>query len=107
LATPSVASLGSYEHIIVVIQENRSFDNMFAGAGISGADVATFGYNSQCSVPTNVATCGQVPLQPLSFDSSGPDHDHARLIKEWSNGLMNGFDQASLSPSVPNPQTCD
>jgi phospholipase C len=108
----------SYSHVIVVIQENRSFDNMFAGAGIKGADVATSGYNSVCSKVTDVTTCGQVPLVPLSFNSYGPDHSHVSLLKEWNNGLMNGFDQLSASsfmansnsagvpnPPVPNPQT--
>jgi phospholipase C len=110
--TPALSS-AFYSHVIVVIQENRSFDNMFAGAGIKGADVATSGYNSVCSNANDVTTCGQVPLVPLSFNSYGPDHSHASLVTEWNNGLMNGFDQlpaskftpSSGSSPVPNPQT--
>jgi phospholipase C len=118
-ALPPAISSGTYSHVIVVIQENRSFDNIFAGAGITGADVATSGYNSVCSDPNVVTTCGQVPLVPLSFNSYGPDHSHESLVTEWNNGLMNGFDQLPASkfqanpipgstsspPLVPNPQT--
>jgi phospholipase C len=83
-----------YSHIIVVIQENRSFDNVFGGAGISGADVATTGLNSQ-NAP--------VVLHAQSYNSWDPDHAHASLLKEWNNGLMNGFDQITFSSSITNP----
>ncbi len=105
-STPFPPPSGAYAHVIVVIQENRSFDNVFAGAGIAGTDVIQFGYNSQCTIPTNVTTCGRVPLHVQSFDSSDPDHAHASLVREWHGGLMNGFDrETSYTPSVPNPQT--
>ncbi|MGP6157415.1 MAG: alkaline phosphatase family protein [Vulcanimicrobiaceae bacterium] len=103
---PTLAKPGVYAHVIVLIQENRSFDNMFAGGGISGADVATFGYNSHCSTPNVVTTCGQVPLHAQSFNSYDPDHAHASIVSEWNNGLMNGFDTESTftAPLVPDPQ---
>jgi phospholipase C len=102
---PAISS--GYSHVIVVIQENRSFDNIFAGARIKGADVATSGYNSICSDPTVVTTCGQVPLVPLSFNSYGPDHSHATLAKEWNNGLMNGFDHVLLTKTGGAPYFLD
>jgi phospholipase C len=88
----------TYSHIIVVIQENRSFDNMFAGAGIPGADVATSGLNSQ-----NVA----VPLHVQPYNSWGPDHAHASLVKEWNNGHMNGFDHILLSATIGSSSFVD
>jgi phospholipase C len=90
----SVAASPIYSHIIVVIQENRSFDNMFAGAGIPGADVATYGLNSQNA---------QVPLHIQPYNSWGPDHAHASLVSEWNNGEMNGFDGINFSTSISDP----
>src|SRR5664279_3921212 len=71
---PAAAASRMYSHIIVVIQENRSFDNVFAGAKIQGADVATSGLNSQNA---------QVPLHVQPYNSWGPDHAHASLVTEW------------------------
>jgi phospholipase C len=87
-----------YSHIIVVIQENRSFDNMFAGAAIPGADVATYGLNSQNA---------QVPLHVQPYNSWGPDHAHARLVTEWNSGQMNGFDQDTFSHGIGQPSVAD
>ena len=69
------------DHIVVVVQENRSFNNLFMR--FPGADTATKGKN----------TGGRtVPLQPADltagFDLS---HTHAAWRKEYNRGKMNGF----------------
>jgi Phosphoesterase family len=68
------------KHIIVVVQENRSFDNIFAG--FPGADAPTFGYDS---------SGGLVPLRPKNF--TGPDlaHTWQMALTEWDQGKMDGF----------------
>jgi len=50
------ASSGKIQHIVIIVQENRSFDNLFQG--FPGADTASSGYNSNGQ---------QIALQPVSL----------------------------------------
>ena len=81
------------EHIIVVVQENRSFDELFHG--FPGADTVSTGQTS---------TGKTVQLQPIglvaSFDAG---HAHGDFLNEYDNGKMNGFDRASFSPKTAKP----
>ena len=74
------------KHVIIVIQENRSFDNIFAG--YPGADAPTYGYEHDGTT---------VPLRPSTFNATDYGHDYATSIIQENNGKMNGFDL-----NVPN-----
>jgi phospholipase C len=69
------------KHVIVIIQENRSFENFFAG--FPGANAPLYGY----------ADGQQITLQQITFN--GPDlrHDWTSAIGDWDNGKMDGFYQ--------------
>ncbi|HTX58580.1 MAG TPA: alkaline phosphatase family protein [Verrucomicrobiae bacterium] len=70
------------KHVIVVIQENRTTDNLFNG--FPNADTVTVGYNHLGK---------RVPLQPQGLEwQYDPDHAHSSLAKEYNDGKMNGFD---------------
>jgi phospholipase C len=76
------------KHVIVVIQENRSFENFFAG------------YPGANAPMTGMANGQTIPLQPITF--KGPDlrHDWASSLGDWDNGKMDGFYQyGSTGPS--------
>jgi phospholipase C len=81
------------QHIVVIVQENRSFDNLFHG--FPGADTATSGLMN-----------GQVvPLSPNPLET-GPDldHTHPGWWADWDNGKNDGFahsSSVSSSPSYP------
>src|SRR5579863_2075626 len=79
-ATPSGPS-SKISHIVIIVQENRSVDNLFHG--LPGADTADYGLNSEGE---------QVTLQPDplagSYDIS---HAHAAFETEYANGQLNGF----------------
>jgi len=86
------------EHVIIVVMENRSFDNLFAG--YPGADTVTSGKGH----------LGQtIPLEPSPFESvCDPDHSHEGWETEYAHGAMNGFDTvpascigASPAPTFP------
>jgi phospholipase C len=81
---PAAAKGGPIQHIVVIMQENRSFDHMFNG--FPGADTVQYGMNKGVQVPL-VA----VPL------GSGPDvdHSHTNWWKQWNNGMMDGFGVAN------------
>ena len=111
LQRPALAQPGIYyKHIVVEIQENRSFDNIFAGAANRGmlkyaVDVAKSGYsNLNCTKPLNPTTCSRVPLRALGYSSNvDPNHvwqalhaecnelPSAKPIEGTSPCRMNGF----------------
>ncbi len=77
------------QHIVVIMQENRSFDNLFNG--FPGADTVQSGMNGGVSIP----------LKPVSLgDSRDLKHSHSRWWQDWDNGNMDGFAQSDASPST-------
>ena len=69
-------------HVILIVQENRTPDNLFQS--LPGADIAKSGFNSR----------GQrVKLHAVPLESAYDlDHSHAGFLTEYANGNMNGFD---------------
>jgi phospholipase C len=76
------------QHIVIIMQENRSFDNLFNG--YPGADTVQGGMNGNELVPLKAVSLG---------DSRDLSHSHMRWLKDWDNGNMDGFAQdGSLLP---------
>jgi phospholipase C len=94
-ATPT--PFAKIQHVVVIVQENRSTDNLFQG--LPGADTQNWGLNSS----------GQrVSLEPV--DISAPydlDHGHNGFESEYDNGNMDGFDKirwgCGVNPCTPTP----
>jgi phospholipase C len=77
------------QHIVVIMQENRSFDNLFNG--FPGADTAQSGMNGGQSIA----------LTPISLgDSRDLNHSHLRWVQDWDDGKMDGFAQSGASPAT-------
>ncbi len=85
------------QHVIIIMQENRSTDNLFHG--LKGADTANYGFNSK----GQKITLKSVPLA----NSYGIDHYHPDFVAMYDGGKMDGAD---LIPTQcgkgcpPNPQ---
>ncbi|MBV8154591.1 MAG: hypothetical protein JO029_12650 [Candidatus Eremiobacteraeota bacterium] len=80
--SPRSLSPGTYiKHVVIVIQENRSFENIFAG--FPGANAPMYGYNHLNH---------KEPLTAGNF--MGPDMPHGwkASMAAWNGGKMNGFD---------------
>jgi phospholipase C len=75
------------KHIVVIIQENRSFENIFAGFPRANAPMKGKLYGG-----------APVPLHEITFDNVDFSHAYGNAITDWDNGKMDGF---SLSTSVP------
>jgi phospholipase C len=77
------------QHVVIIMQENRSFDNLFNG--FPGADTVTSGLNGKIVVP----------LKPMSL-GGGPDvdHSHTSWWTDWDNGKMDGFAHDAGSTST-------
>jgi len=80
------------QHVVVIMQENRSPDNLFHG--LPGADIANTGLNSK----GQVITLGQIPL----VSHYGPDHRYPSFAAMYDNGKMDGADKISVRCG-PNP----
>jgi phospholipase C len=77
---------GKIAHVVIIVQENRSFDNLFAG--FPGADSATSG-------PTHTGQI--VQLQPWALEAPGNlGHERPDFDIEYANGQLNGFDLAQV-----------
>ncbi|MGA9275070.1 MAG: alkaline phosphatase family protein [Candidatus Cybelea sp.] len=99
---PGGGSASQYlSHVVVIVQENRSFENFFAGypnanapmTGCAspppGLDVRHHGSSSSCP-PGDT----QVTLHQDTFETN-PDlrHDWLSSMVDWNNGQMDGFSQ--------------
>jgi phospholipase C len=86
--------VGKYlKHIVVIIQENRSFENFFAG--YPGADAPMYGYALKNGGRVKVL------LHGITFHGSDLRHDWYSSMVDWDNGRMDGFDAFGRNP--PNP----
>ncbi len=90
------ASKSPIRHIIILIQENRTPDNLFQG--LRGADIASSGKN------TNGQT---VPLHAVPFEAPYDiGHTHQSFLKEWDNGKIDGFNHDFGEKQCPDRATC-
>lgn len=79
---PPRAVKGKYfTHIVLVIQENRSFDNLFAT--FPHADGTTIGKTHDGTLRLRKANLASVP---------SPLNGYASFNADWNGGKMNGFD---------------
>ena len=75
------------KHVVIIIQENRTVDNMFNG--FPGADTVTVG----------MSTNGPVTLQPVDLGfQADVDHQHKAWLREYNNGKMDGWDTVDTLP---------
>lgn len=85
---PAVSGPASpIKHIVILIQENRSFDDLFAT--FPHADGATTG---KMKTATGIAT---VPLVKGNLVVRDVAHVHATFVKEYDDGSMDGFADAN------------
>ena len=81
LDPPSAGGSNRIRHVLIIVQENRSFDNLFSG--FPGADGATTGRLRDGRI---------IPLAPISLaDPNDIEHDHKVFVNEYDGGKMDGF----------------
>jgi phospholipase C len=81
------------KHVVFIVQENRSFDNLFYG--YPGADTATSGVTS---------TGATVQLQPTGiFTCYDPNHNEVDFLTEFDGGKMDGFNLVGFTDCTPPP----
>ena len=97
-------SSGKIQHVVVIIQENRSFNNLFMG--YPNATTASFGYNTKKV---------KIPLQPVVLETTWDlQHNAKGFIKSChgtgsipgTNCRMNGFDKETWTCGTPSGPPC-
>ena len=80
-ATPARAAT-PIAHVVIVVQENRSFDDLFSG--FPGADAPAFGY----------AGTKKIALEATPLENPGNIENNWRdAIAGWNRGKMDGFER--------------
>jgi phospholipase C len=93
--------LPKIQHIVVIVQENRTPDNLFHG--LPNADIADSGLNSAGKT---------IPLTPIGLSTHYDlSHAHAAFVAMYHRGKMDGADKIPISCQArvtdcppPNPQ---
>ncbi|MEO6835602.1 MAG: alkaline phosphatase family protein, partial [Candidatus Tumulicola sp.] len=92
--SPDALSTKYIKHIVIVVQENRSFDNFFAT--FPGADGATYGYNHDGK---------QIPLKKQGLRANDINHGWETYLTECdlqgSTCKMDGFDLVQFNGNQP------
>jgi phospholipase C len=86
-------SIGQIQHVVLMVQENHSFDNLFAT--FPNADGTTTG---------KMSTGQTIPLKrSMLFSSKNLDNSHQAFVVDYDGGAMDGFNLVYVN-SVPCPK---
>ncbi len=84
--TASPTATSPIQHIVIVLQENRTLENIFHG--FPGASTVSQGLDSSGNLVT---------LQPVHLMTAyDPSHQYKNWLTEYNDGGMNGFDKETL-----------
>lgn len=88
--SPTALPAGKIQHVVIVIQENRTVDNLFNG--FPGADTVSSGTTS---------TGATVPLRPVALEyPQDISHSHLNWVKEYAGGKLS-FDLGAPPKAGP------
>jgi len=97
------AKLSDVEHVVIFIQENRSFDHYFGSyRGVRGFSDQSMAFQQPDPANTTIPPVGA--LLPFHLDTSTTNaacthdinHDWVPQHKSWDNGAMDGFVSSRL-----------
>jgi phospholipase C len=89
-ASIGLTGIHKIRHVVVIMQENRSFDSYFGTyPGADGIPMRN-GVPTVCSVDPKTGVCMK-PYHDTSDRNAGGPHDHSDAIADINGGKMNGF----------------
>jgi phospholipase C len=87
-------TLSKIKHIVFVVQENRTFDNIFGGPnGFPGADTAATARTRAGIVPLTKIRLEDMPVTGIL------DNSHRQYVKAFDGGAFDDFDQPGSMPA--------
>jgi phospholipase C len=93
---PTGTGIGKIQHVVMIMQENRSFDSYFGTfPGADGIPMQN-GVPTVC-VPDNASHSCQRPFHDASVLNSGGPHAHEDALGDVDGGKMDGFINQALS----------
>jgi phospholipase C len=106
-ATSGCTQLSDVEHVVIFIQENRSFDHYFGSFhGVRGFSDQSLAFNQPYPGNTNAPPVGK--LLPYHLDTNTINaacthditHDWISQHQSWDNGAMDGFVTSRLAANA-------
>ncbi len=89
--TPSLAGIHKIKHVVIIMQENRSFDSYFGTyPGADGIPRNKHGQFTVCSPDPLHHRCVRPYHNPVDVNAGGP-HMEEDAIADINGGKMNGF----------------
>jgi len=89
-AAQPLEGIHKIRHVVVIMQENRSFDSFFGTyPGADGIPMKN-GTPAVC-VPDPATRSCQRPYHDTADRNAGGPHDHSDAVRDVNGGLMNGF----------------
>jgi phospholipase C len=80
------------QHVVIIVQENRTVDNLFQF--LPGANTQSYGFGPHGNQHLQL----QSEALAASYDLA---HTHAAWLTEYNNGQMNGFENETCKGSCP------
>ncbi|MEP6476137.1 MAG: alkaline phosphatase family protein [Actinomycetota bacterium] len=98
LGSPSPVSPGleTIDHLVFIVQENRSFDHYFGTfPGADGIALRADGTPRACVPDPGLGHCSR-PYHDANQIQEGGPHDHPAAITDINGGAMDGFVEAAM-----------
>jgi phospholipase C len=87
---PPVSGLGKIKHVIIIMQENRSFDSYFATYPGADGIPKKAGKPAACVPDAKTGKCVKPTVDHADVNGGGP-HGRAAFVADVHGGLMDGF----------------
>jgi phospholipase C len=105
----ATSGIGKIRHVVVIMQENRSFDSFFGTYPGADGIPASNGQFTVCAPDPRTKGCDK-PYHDPSLVNGGAGHNMAEATADIDGGKMDGFvrtaeDQPSRGCSATNPPT--
>src|SRR6476661_8252646 len=101
--SPAATGLDKLQHLIFIVQENRSFDQYFGTyPGADGIPTNPDGSFSVCVVDKIMGGQCVPPYVTRSIDQEGGPHNHVASVRDVDGGKMDGF----IDSLPPRPTKC-
>ena len=89
-AAVTLTGIHKIQHVVVIMQENRSFDSYYGTyPGADGIPMKN-GVPTVCSPDPKTGACAK-PYHDSANRNAGGPHDHVDAIRDIAGGKMNGF----------------